>query len=304
MSENQASITAMVTAFCRAWHSTHDAPRIFDDFLADKLFSADEYLFLGKRMSELLRVVDQEKAAENPDQETALACVMQKYSASISLGRARYTEDNLKEALKKGVKQYVILGAGLDTFAFREPEMVNRLQVFEVDFSATQEDKIRRIKSADWKIPEQLHFVPVDFNKENLADALGKFTYDPKALSFFSWLGVTYYLPIESVMETLRAIAGIAPKGSTIVFDYLDRDAFNPEKAGRRITLLREITKRTGEPMITGFDPDTLAAELNKVGFQLQENLSPSDIEKRFFQGRKDDYHAYENVHFALAVVE
>lgn len=99
------------------------------------------------------------------------------------------------------------------------------------------------------------------------------------------------------------SVAQIAPAGSTIIFDYLDNDAFIPAKASVRIQRFQEIVRRAGEPLKCGFDPSTLAAELASLGLHLHESLSPRDIEERFFQGRTDGYHAYEHVHFARAVV-
>ena len=110
----------------------------------------------------------------------------------MTLGRSRYTEDSLEKAVEQGVKQYVILGAGFDTFAFRCPEILEKLQVYEVDHPATQAFKRSRLAEAGWELPPQLHFVPVDFEQESLAEALTRSSYDPQAPSFFSWLGVTY----------------------------------------------------------------------------------------------------------------
>lgn len=181
--------------------------------------------------------------------------------------------------------------------------MLNQLQVFEVDHPATQAAKRHRLAELGWKHPAQLHFVPIDFMKENLATTLNHSSYDPHRLSFFSWLGVTYYLTQDVVFDTLRAIADIAPVGSTIIFDYLDAEAFVPEKAPKRVQLMQEAARRSGAPMKAGFDPSTLAANLESLGLRLQVNLNPSDIEKRYFHGRSDGYNAFENVHFAWAVV-
>jgi O-methyltransferase involved in polyketide biosynthesis len=128
-------------------------------------------------------------------------------------------------------------------------------------------------------------------------------SYDPLAPGFFSWLGVTYYLSREAVFTTLCAIAGIAPPGSTVIFDYLDTDAFVLQKAAKNVRVMMETVQRLGEPMMTGFDPDTLAADLAAIGLDLHENLSPGDIEERYYQGRIDGYHACEHVHLAKAVV-
>jgi len=151
--------------------------------------------------------------------------------------------------------------------------------------------------------PPQLHFVPIDFTTQHLSAVLQQSSYDPRQSSFFSWLRVTYYLTREVVFDTLRDVAAVAPPGSVIVFDYMDADAFNSERAANRIQLMQAIARQVGEPMQAGFDPIELAAELNRAGFQLEEDLDPAAIENRYFQHRSDEYHAFEHVHFARAVV-
>ncbi|BCU81654.1 putative S-adenosyl-L-methionine-dependent methyltransferase YktD [Polycladomyces abyssicola] len=303
MEENQVSLTALISAYARAYHAMYDSPKIFNDFLAYHLFTDEEFTNMGRNLAGALKFFDPERAASCPDQETALAWVMRTQSTPITLSRARYTEDSLETAVKQGVQQYVILGAGMDTFAFRRPEMLRQLQVFEVDHPATQALKRHRLSRLGWEYPAQLHFVPVDFTKESLVTALKRSSYDQHTLSFFSWLGVTYYLTRDVVFDTLRSLTDIAPVGSTIIFDYLDTDAFVPERAAKRVQRMQEIVRRAGEPMKTGFDPSTLAADLASIGLHLHENLGPSDIEARYFQGRTDGYHAFEHVHFAWAVI-
>jgi methyltransferase (TIGR00027 family) len=131
--------------------------------------------------------------------------------------------------------QHVVLGAGMDTFAFRRPRMLDWLPVFEVDHPATQALKRRRIAELGWEVPARLHFVPVDLVQESLATALARAPFDAQAHSFFSWMGVTYYLSRDAVFATLRAIAETAPSGSIVTFDYLDNDRFDPEKRSPRV---------------------------------------------------------------------
>jgi len=219
--------------------------------------------------------------------------------------RARYAEDNLEKAIKQGVKQYVILGAGMDTFSFRQPGMMKYLEVFEVDHPATQKFKLQRIAELGWKYPAKLHFIPIDFTKESLVTALtSSSSYDPEVKSFFSWLGVINFLSRDEAFTTLRSITEIAPAGSMIVFDYLDTDAFVPEKMSLHMRELKEFLQKIDEPIITGFNPSTLGDELANLGFRLHENLSPQDIKKCYLQGHRDGYHVQENGHFACAVVE
>jgi len=303
MTEIQAGVTALVTAYARAHHATHEAPKIFDDFLADQYYSAEEHIAFNHNLASMLPAIDPELAATQPDEATALSAVMQTMHEPVTLSRSRYGEDALDEALKLGIRQYVILGAGFDTFAFRRTDLAKQLQVFEVDHPVTQGMKQQRIAMAGWGMPANLQFVPIDFTQESLTEALGRSSYDPQKLSFFSWQGVTYYLPRESIFTTLRAIASLAPKGSQIVFDYMDEDAFNPERTARRTQLMQATARQVGEPMKTGFDPLKLGDELQQVGFRLVENLGPDDIQTRYFSGRTDRLRAFEHVHFAKAVV-
>jgi methyltransferase (TIGR00027 family) len=305
MDANQVSKTAMGTAFMRAYHSAHDQPRIFDDFLAQQLITAEELRIIEARHLAAFQRFDPAGAASCPDRASALACWMQSNGApAIVFSRARYTEDLLEAAvMQQEVKQYVILGAGLDTFALRRTDLLAQLQVFEVDHPGTQAHKRRRLREVGREHPAQLHFIPVDFSRENLGQALENSAYDPHSPSFFSWLGVTYYLTRDAILATLRAIARAAPPGSTVIFDYLDAEAFLPERAARRVQIMMKLVERVGEPMLTGFAPASLAADLAPLGLDLQENLSPDDIEARFFAGRPDEYHACEQAHLARARV-
>jgi methyltransferase (TIGR00027 family) len=305
MDANQVSKTAMGTAFMRAYHAAHDHPRIFDDFLAQHLITAEELKIIEERHLAAFQRFDPSGAASCPDRASALAYWMQNAGApALVFSRARYTEDILETAVRRQeVKQYVILGAGLDTFALRRPDLSARLHVFEVDHPGTQAHKRGRLREVGREQPGQPHFIPVDFSRENLAQALGCSAYDQQASSFFSWLGVTYYLTREAALATLRSINAVAPPGSTVIFDYLDAEAFVPEKAARRVQIMMQLVERVGEPMLTGFDPGSMAADLASLGLRLQEDLSPSDIEARFFAGRPDGYHACEHAHLVRATV-
>ncbi len=305
MEKNHVSRTALSTAYMRFYHAQNDEPKIFDDFLAYNMLPEEIRTLLEQHLARNIQLIDPARAASCPDIETSMVWSMQAMATPpIVLSRARYTEDCLEEACRQGVKQYVILGAGMDTFAFRHPELIRQLQVFEVDHPATQTFKCNRLTELGWEQPEHLHFIPVDFTQESLSTALTRSSYDPKIPSFFSWLGVTMYLTIESVFATLSSIVDIAPAGSTVIFDYLDTDAYIPDKAAKRVQVMIENVRQLGEPMIAGFDPAVIATDLAHIGLRLQEDLSPSDIQERYFQGRKDGYYACEHVHIARAVVE
>lgn len=302
MADKQAGLSALGMAYMRAYHATHVSPKIFDDFLAAALFTPEELAQTDQTWAGLLPYIDPELAAASPDPATALSWVVQ-INSPMTLGRSRYTEDSLEEAMQNGVHQYVILGAGFDTFAYRRPDLADRLQVFEVDHPATQALKRERVARQNWNDPANLHYLPVDFTKESLSEALGRSAYDPAQTSFFSWLGVSFYLTRAVVFDTLQSMVSIAAPGSTLVFDYMNEDAFDPEKVARRVQLMLFMADQLGEPIKTGFDPLALSAELEGGGLRLVENLDPAAIEARYYQGRSDRYHAIEHFHYARAVV-
>ncbi|WP_199425735.1 class I SAM-dependent methyltransferase [Thermaerobacillus caldiproteolyticus] len=300
MKEDQVSLTAIMTAYLRAYHAMNDTPKIFDDFLACHLIPEERRALIEQGFSRALQIRVPESGLACSDQAAnPLLSLMQAMGLPHVLSRSRYTEDNLDLAVKQGVEQYVILGAGMDTFAFRRPDLLRQVQVFEVDHPATQTFKRNRLAELGWEIPSHLHFVPVDFTKESLTDALKGTLYDVQTKSFFSWLGVTMYLTRDEVFATLRSIAEIAPEGSAVIFDY-----FVPEEDTPHMKEMREDLRKIGEPMKTTFDPSTLAFELESLGLRLHENLSPSDIQERYFQSRTDGYYASKHVRFAWAVVE
>ena len=206
----------------------------------------------------------------------------------------------LKAAVLTGTKQYVILGAGMDTFAFREGEFLAKHQVFEVDHPLTQKDKIERITRAGWSVPDNLTFVPVDFTKDNLAERLTASGFDPSAKSFFSWLGVTYYLSTEAIDTMLAALSELCADGSTLVFDYPDENFFDATEKRVQNTIM--MAKAGGEPMQSAFSYKELEKLLEKHGFLIYELLTPDDIQRNVIHKAGADMKAFEHVNYCLAV--
>ena len=304
MENNKASFTALMTAYGRAYHSINESPKIFDDFLVKQLITEEEYEGISNNLAGSINFFAPDKAQSCNDKESALKIVIQNQIAPISLSRSRYTEDMLKLSIKLGVKQYVILGAGFDTFAFRNTELLNYIDVFELDHPATQKLKLNRIKMAGWEIPKNLHFISVDFSKNNFIETIKNSTFDTNKLSFYSWLGVTYYLGRNEILDTLKSIGNISSKGSSVVFDYPDCNIFDTNKTTRRVQNMIHAAIQSGEPMKSCYSNTELVSDLEEAGFQLYEHLTPIEIEERYFKGRSDDYRAFENVNFALVVKE
>jgi methyltransferase (TIGR00027 family) len=201
--------------------------------------------------------------------------------------RSRYAEDHLARAVQRGVKQYVILGAGLDTFAYRNPHASQGLRVFEVDFPATQEWKRQRLAAQSIAVPEWLTFAPIDFESQTLPEGLRQSGFAANEPAFFSWLGVTMYLERETVMGTFRFMASCG-RGGGVAFDYaVPRDSLN-WMSRLALDALSMRVKASGEPFRSFFAPDDLRRELEGMGFRAIENLGAGEINERYFRNRAD----------------
>lgn len=297
--------TALNAAFNRAHHYAHDSQKIFEDSMAHLMLSDSEREFIANRHAERLKRLDPDLAATCRDLDEMVSCFMRGGSVTAEiLSRSRYAEEILEEGIGQGVKQYVLIGAGMDTFAFRRPDLNQHLQVFEIDRPEAQSFKRQRLVEAGLPTPENLHFVPIDFAQENVDAALRRSVYDPQLPTCFGWLGVTPYLEVSDILGTLSAIRKLAAVGSRVVFDYIHSDAFDPSRSTKVMQELLESVRSRGEPLLGAFEPQDLEKQLAGIGFKIQENLSPEYIQERYFQGRSDGYHAMEQVYFAWATVE
>jgi methyltransferase (TIGR00027 family) len=265
MQEQTFSRTAQRVAIRRAAHQLLDLPRVFDDPLALRI--------IGSEAAEELR--------SNPKEDHAFSRAFRAFMAA----RSRYAEDELARAVALGVRQYVVLGAGLDTFAYRNPHA--GLRVFEVDHPATQLWKREQLQEAVIPIPPSLNFVPIDFERQTLANGLAQSEFSATAAAFFSWLGVTPYLTRDACMATLGFIAKM-PAGSAVVFDFaVDPALLN---AGQRQALeaLSARVARYGEPFQLFFDPVKLQQDLKTMGFHRTEFLQGKQLNERYFKDRED----------------
>jgi len=301
MDEGRASRTAIATAYFRAHHDRYANPKIFEDSLAGALLHADDVAPLERFLLAGVAKQNPELVASGADRETLIGLALR--GLVVVLTRARFTEERLAEAMRGGTDQYVIIGAGLDTFALRRPDLRERLRIIEIDHPATQAFKRGRIRDAGLAPPPNLHFAPADLETESLAEVLSRAPYDRSRPAFFSWLGVTMYLTDAAIRATLGSLRSASVAGSQLVFDYLDRAVFdlaNPSPARAR---LFEIVRRVGEPMIFGFDPPTLEAELAEEGFHLLEDLGPEAQKDLYYGNRTDGLQPTATAHLARAAV-
>lgn len=199
--------------------------------------------------------------------------------------RSRYAEDELACAVRRGVHQYVVLGAGLDTFAYRNPHIEQGLRVFEVDYPATQAWKRERLQAANIEIPDSVVFAGTDFERQDLRAALSVTGFRNDQPAFFSWLGVVPYLTPGAFEDTMRFIAGM-PVNSGVAFDYpIPRTSLNLME---RVALdaLSARVARVGEPFQLFFDPEELADRLRAMGFRYLEDMGRDQMNARYFAGQ------------------
>jgi methyltransferase (TIGR00027 family) len=264
------SRTAFMTAFMRAVHVHLDAPPpVLDDHLAVDFLPAPLRRLI-KRQTAVLPLF----TALRPLDPASVAM------RSQIVVRARYAEDCLATARKAGVRRYVVLGAGLDTFALRQ--LAPGIDVVEIDHPATQRWKQTLMRQRGLAVPSELTFLPVDFERATLADVWP----DAAEPDFISWLGTTYYLSRESIRTTLETLRERTVSGTELVLDYWrssGRSSLDPLLAGTRLAVALQ-----GEPMRSFFSPREIEKVATRAGWRILENMSPAEQSRRYLAKRKD----------------
>jgi methyltransferase (TIGR00027 family) len=281
MQPGRPSTSANHVACRRAAHQLLDDPRVFEDPVA---FS----------------VLEASTAAELRANPRRMAGLIANPVRAYMAARSRYAEDALAAAVARGVRQYVLLGAGLDTFAYRNP--YPDVRVFEVDYPATQALKRTRLEQGGVAIPPSLTFVPMDFLEQTLADGLRSAGFRTDVPTFFAWLGVTMYLSREAIFTTLR-LARQLPKGSGIVFDYMIPRS--------HMTLFQRVVftwyayrlAAGGESFASEFDPASLVQDVAALGFTRVEDVNAATLNALYFSGRKDGLRVRTLTHLICAEV-
>jgi methyltransferase (TIGR00027 family) len=266
MQDARPSRTALRVALRRAAHQFYDAkPLVLDDPIAVPI--------LGNTYAEELR-----RTPTRPDRPFSVAL------RAFVVARSRYAEDTLACAVAQGVTQYVLLGAGLDTFAHRNP--YPHLRVFEVDHPATQQWKRELLQTGSFPTPANLIYVPVDFEREWLPEQLYFAGFNPQVPTFFAWLGVVPYLTLEAFRSTISFIAA-QPHGTGVVLDYVQPRSALPFLEKLAHDSLAARVKLAGEPFRLFFTPAEIAAEL--TAFRNREDLGSTEINTRYFTNRTDN---------------
>ena len=258
MKPNEPSRTALIPARQRAAHQLLDDGSILDDPFALKILGEDE--------KEILQF-----ANAHP-----LASIGRLFTAA----RSRIAEDALSGAVERGIRQIVILGAGLDTFALRSPHGACSIRIYEVDYPATQAWKRERLAEAQIALPPWLIFVPVDFERDNVGEKLVAAGFQQNAPAFFTWLGVVPYLTQDAVGRTLDYVASI--QNSEVVFDYMEPPQAFSEEMRELVAKRTEELEKMDERWASRFEPAGMRAFLRSHGFSAIEDIGFEEIASRF----------------------
>ena len=270
-SHMRPSKTAELAAAIRALHLRRASPPLFVDLLAESMLGPLWSRIVASRALAWL-VVD------------VLLRRLAPVGAAV-VTRARYGEDRAEAAVGQGVDQYVIIGAGYETFAMRRDDLMARLTVYELDQPGTQQMKRQRMREAGIAEPEGVRYVAADLNAESLHDALDRAGFDATRPALFSWFGVTYYLGEAAIRETLESIATKMAPGSSVMFDYLADSATTPAPASEMRRLCEDFVARRGEPWISSFSQGGISALLVDTGYSEIEDLEPDQIGPRYTAG-------------------
>ena len=259
IANGQPSLTALTAAAARAAHLIVDTePVIFADTLAQAM--------LGERAEELISY--HRAHGTHP--------VLAGARAQVTC-RSRYAEDRLADAIGRGIGQYVLLGAGLDSFAYRSP-LAGQVRVFEVDHPATQEYKrrVREVAEGGGRVGS-VRFVAVDFGRDSLGEALGRAGFDAEQPALVSWLGVTMYLDESAIEATVAVMGGFAP-GSEVVMDYMLPAGMRDAAGQMYADLVGQAAAEWGEPWRSAFAPGAMAALLARHGFGPARDVGQRDM--------------------------
>jgi len=268
MQPGKRSQMAVGTALFRAAHQLLDEdPKILADPLALPILGADPK--------------DVEANRERHSKPYLIK------ARTLAVMRSRYTDDELAASIERGVTQYVVLGAGLDTSPYRPGHVAEKLQTFEIDHPDTQQWKLERLRAAKIRTRENVRHVPIDFERQSLGEGLEQNGFDRNQPAFFSWLGVIYYLQRESGLETFRYIAAL-PAGSQVVLDFMLDDTSLDETRRESVRKASDYVASIGEPWLTRYAPDDLEQTLHDIGFSETTFFSNDLATERYLKGRSD----------------
>lgn len=262
---------AAAAAAVRAAHRIHEQSVIFDDPYAIHLTSPKwRFIAQNKRLFQLI--------------VKRLLRVLRPMHGQV-LARSRYSEDRLTNAISAGTSQYVILGAGLDSFALRRRDLSSVVKIYEIDHPETQQLKKNRLDSLGIEKLTNVEYIAADFEQDTIADVLNSSTFNPHKPTFFSWLGTIPYLSRDAFFGTLCSIANFQQARAEIIFDYANTYIAPEDQA--TVRTLMKFAERRGEPLTTQFDAKSLSSELETIAYDVIENISLAEWRLHYYVDNK-----------------
>jgi methyltransferase (TIGR00027 family) len=258
----------------RAVHVRYERPPVLDDDWALKL--------IDRKSRILVRVPPLYRKFLAPQQ------LRSKSLFAYSISNLRLAEELVDDGLAAGVDQYLLLGAGLDSFGVRRHDLADRLRVFELDHPTPQAVKRQRILRARGSMPANLELVPIDFETTTIAQALASSSHDRTRPSTMSWLNTIAYLTVDATVASLRGLGEVAAPGSRLIFNYPPEATLSPEGQAA-MSAVRASVARKGEPFRATYDPAEMERHVADAGFAIEQHLTEADLDRRFFTGRADD---------------
>lgn len=290
MLEAEASMTAKICAFTRAYHSKYALNKVYDDYLAYEMIGEMEYKLMMERMNTIIKEQNFQLSG------FALESLLDELVSPIILPRIKYAETCLKKYVEDSREiQYVSCGAGMDSFAFRNTD--KRIQIYELDHPNTHHYKINRIKQLNWLIPGNVHHISIDFDKQSMMESLIEAGFQPDKKTFFAILGVTYYLELESFAKIIGDMARLTNQESIVVLDYPDSNLFDQELD--RMKILKNLTNRLGEEMKGGMSREELTKILGRNGYTITQSQNAKEIQYNLL--KDSSLKAYKNINLITA---
>ena len=296
-------MTALVSAFARWYHTIHNVVKVFDDSLAERILTDNEKQQIANSMSEGIGFFN---PGFSGDRDEALRWIVDNQLSPTPLGRAAWAEKVLETAVKNGVTQYIIVAAGYDTFAYRQPKWATPLHIFELDHPGMSKDKQARVEKLLDAKPNNLTYVSIDLTAESLSEKLSScIHFNKQRLTFCSLLGISYYLSQEHFSALLRSIANSVATGSFIAFDYPDEYTYT-NHTGERAQRSTLLAAGAGETMLASYSHSDVVRLLDGCRFRIHEHLTPDDMTEQYFSGYNASTPdhlmvAFDNVNYCLA---
>lgn len=301
---NKKSMTARVSAFARAYHYKHNEVCVFSDSIAGPMLGDKIYNDIASNMAKGISFFNPNS---DLDEEEALEWIVTQYLSPSPLGRSAFTETALQNSVMIGAKQYLMLGAGYDSFAYRQPDYAKAINIYEVDHPLTLENKLHCLKSNDIDVADNVFHIPIDLTDSHWPELLIRNSnFSGSKITFCSLLGLTYYLSEDDFDHLLKTLSKLLAHGSTLVFDYPDEFTFT-ESAGIRTKKQLMLAAASGEPMKSSYSYDAMEKRLADNGFLVYNHLNPVAITDLHFVAYNQanpnkPMTAFDNVNYCLAV--